>query len=921
MTRTLLSVVLLILSLSACGGGGNGGVPVERPQSGVSGVATLANAPVQIYAWDAGERGELLGDTTTDSQGNYQIDLQTPDGLIEIVVGGAGRYVEPSSDVSVSLRADQFLTTVTPYVSGQPLTAHVTPFTHFAACLADYQARNGESPADALDSANSTFSSGTGIDVVATRPVDVTDPENISIDLTPGLEYRLLIAGVSQAMADVSAANGIPPHSARYATSAQFAEIGCQDLRADGVFNGEGFIDSNDTIGDLAIGATAVRARLFRTVLSQQTLAFVHSDRNETGLNIEAVLSFANALSTSADAIFNGLPAEPVDADGPSVTAGLAAGSFIAETTTLPFSITDPVGVRTVAFFIDNSGPSVNVTSPLLSGTTSYIASGTFLTPGSSIASITVNGVSATLNTTDQTWEAAVSLIGGPNTLEVVANDRLGNSTERQVMIGVDLVPPAIETNSYVAPFTLFDGQFGRCDLRTFDQTTPSNRPLCLRIDRTSLDGASINRNLITLEYLLLDFDVSDPTAAGVSTAFSNLVVEYRYERNGTEQQSWPPVMTGVGETSEAYLLPLTTEYLGEAWARSGTTDEHLITIRVTDEAGNTSELPYTVMFDLLVPNTPVVATDSTADVFCVGFAQRQTIDGSTVRYVLTLTNTTRSPFYLDVSGSYNHAVSHTHETAIRRNRARQVIEEQWRMRTYLNRNSDWALVSGAQFYGSAWSNVFPAPIVRPAFADILSDVLPTPSTTPWGNHLTYRCGAGQFFESGREGDFSNTINLVALGLNPDRNLQRAACVASDATGVVSHNAFQARTVYTAEYEPGFPRNDVTLTSTGYTVLDNGITVINSADGQPLNVTSGFYEVPPETEVQVIKTLRMPILTHFGDAEIANLATFSSYNRRQLDQRTDWTLDGEIVLGISGTTGASRRTDPFGGINTFTIGR
>jgi hypothetical protein len=963
----LFSVIALVSLLQACGGGGGGGsMPDTRTPGKVGGVAhdaPLINAPIKVYAWDSGSRGELLGSGTTGPDGDYEISITSPSRPVIVVAGNGGSYVEEASGVSVSLVEGQTMSAITYYESGKPITVQVTPLTHMAACYSEHLLNQGERPADAITVSNSMVSSLFGVEIIRTKPFDVTNPSSANYELTPSHKYGFVTAGISEAMAYISEQNGIPTHSQRHVTSIHWANVACNDIRADGLLDGSGYYDSQSSgVSDLAFGTYDIEPDTYRTLVSQKMLAFTRNTRNATTLEVSDVLTFANALSTSTDPVWNGEPGSPVDDEGPSIAASLAVDSYISGTEDLSFTIDDPVGVAEIRFYVDNafvdngdisdpvlslnttaytdgehivaveaddqigntsrveytykvdnSGPSVVLNSSTLVGSTTYTATGTWDSPGASITSITVNGVVADV-VNSGTWSADISLSSGSNLVTVVSVDTIGNSSSQEFTVLVDLVKPVITNHENTVRFTTYEGQYNLCDIGRIDNPLVPN-PVCVRTDRVSLNGLSINGNLSNLEYVLFSVRVEDPSGAGVYTDFNDLFVQYQYLVNGTVVKDWSPLETGIRAPQPntnygSFYLPMVTEFLGDSWYQTSITDIHEVTIEVSDTVGNKNTITYQISFDVLVPPEMITVTnESTAETMLAkNFSQRFSVDGQTVYQTTTVENASVTPIYISVSSTADHSASHKYESATRYNRARMITNEEWRIDPY----GDVGFLNVSYLTDRSGTKLNPKINQIGDYQDISSDTLSMPADTSWTAMIGYSCDR----PSKWAGIYSN---YYAPGHSGD--YQYAACFASS-NGTTTQFIWQSRYIYSQENATGYPLNDVASTTVSYSVTDNGIDVWNITNNSAATMVSGWYEVPANSNVEIRRSFTLPSIYHYTDNEVADLNTFKSYTTKYLDLETSWTIDGRIDVEVTGTIGASYRSVDTGtSIDTYTISR
>lgn len=970
MTLYRVCVVLIATALTACGGSsgksGGGDLPPVRTSGTVAGVAhdaPLRNATVKVYDWTTGQRGALLAETQTDSDGNYDIQITTDDKPVMVTAGDNGSYVEEASGRSISLTEGQNISAITYYQSGETLSLQVTPFTHLARCYAEYLINDGESVADALNVANSKLASIAGVEIINTEPLDVTDIDNSTTELSPGLKYGFLTAGISEAMAVVSEANGQQPHGQSFLASIHWSKIACNDIKADGLLNGYGFTDST-TMGNLTFGTYSITPYFYRNILAQGVLTFAMSEYNQTGLEVSDVLTFANALSTNTDDVWNGEPAEEVDIQGPTISAQILEESYIGGTADLPFTVDDPIGVNQVVFYVNdalvstqsasnttlildttayvdgeyivkvvasdiignetesnftynilNSGPAINLTSEQIVGDAAYTASGTWVS-AINLASITVNGTTATINP-NGTWNANISLDNGSNEIEVIATDDINNSSVVTYDVGADFNDPLIDYWTQSVRYTTYEGDYGFCELGTF--TSQADNPICIRADRVSLNGSEISTALITGDYFILRFEVQDSPGAGIYTDFEDLIVEYNYYKEGEMVVDWTTLTTGFkytqpGTINGYYLLPVTTEYLGPDWFNTSTTDSHSVNVRVTDSVGRQSTRSYALEFDILIYNDQVTSSSNASTVFDKSFDARTTVDGSTVVNTVSVTNNSDRSFYLDYTATNDHSVDQAYETVVRENRVLERAEELWRIKNQAH--SSWTEVGSIkQYLGGDWVDQYPA-ITDTGYRNVYQDVVEAPASTDWVSNANYPCPSST--------SYSQTDNGVTTTLDYqggiDNNIFGCLVVQAGSTSSVSSN-FEHRFEYTVLYEDGYPRNSVSTNRVNIDITDYTVSVADSVTGNDLDAVNGYIQVQPGQTVEISKSVDMPLLQDFTDMEVADLATFTSYTPRSLDTEITWSIDESFEVNLYAAIGSSAKSYSFGSINDYTITR
>ena len=985
----LMCLVMITSILSACGGGG--GLPPAAPSSRLDGTVTdavITNGTLRVYAFDGGVQGELLAETVTDGQGDFAFEnFSSPDRPIVIEVRG-GRYTEEASGVSVNLLDGQALRAYLFYEQGAPITVQITPLTHLASCLADYKISNGINVNNAITESTSVFSGMTGVDILGTRPLDITDPNNANFEVTDSLRYGTLLAAISSFTAEVSQSNGVTPHRFNQNSSIYATQVLCQDLAADGIFNGQGYINNGNSVGQLSLGSVPLDADTFRADIAQHILSIISSDRNNTSLGVDDFVLYANEVASSTDAVFGGIPATPVDQTGPVSTALMQPDSFIKGLADLEFAVSDPIGVKSVQFeinglphsigqtstpvlslnttnytdgvvtitvvardvlnnesrtdfsyVVDNTSPTVAMTSPLLTNNKSYTATGTFAAQGAPIATITVNGINASIDTQLGVWTADISLLSGDNTVTVQITDTVGNTNSIDVAVGVDLNYPTITPSGTQVRFTTYQGQLNLCNTGQLSPTIGKTSPVCISTDNVSLNGTALTGDIQYQGYVLLAFSPTDPQGAGVFTGQDKLTVEYQYELNGVEQIGWTPAPKTVGGSNLYYYFPMVTEYLGSTWYQTTTTDIHKITFRATDEAGNSSQLSYEISFDVLVPEIIATSQISNKGLFNTSFAARSSIDGQLVRVEYAISNPSTTAYYISLTDSQANAVSHIYETGIRENFVRIKVSEQWLARncgtlvygTQACPDGPEYPVSSVTFTRSdrrSGQTIRPAASQYTDFEMVQTDV-PDMASLKEDVNITplslYSCEPTDLTYTSVEDKWDwlaiangNASFTVCRFL--DASYTRPSNFTSSLRSVVSKNI---------EYKPGFPKNSITEQSVEYTMLTESISVFNDTLGQQILPVSNWYRVPENTDIKIIKTIRTPVIYHYNDAELTDVTTFSSYQQKKLDKSTRWDIDTDLALTRAIDPGSvdqlalvTKYTEKIGqGIQSFAVTR
>lgn len=258
-----MAVVLLgVTAFIGCGGGGDGGGAVPGGGGGgtpatIAGTASkgpIKNATIRVYKIENGEKGNRIGQGTSDGNGQFSIELdEAYDGPVYIEATG-GQYTDEATgqdkDLTITMRAAM------PGVSGDEVTGCVTPLTELAVRKAGYL--NPEN----ISAANEMISQllGIGGDILSDQPFDPTQAGGGDGTSDAAAVYTMLLAAISE-MCD---------------------ETG-QDLE-DALKQLEDDLDDNmlDETGDL---------------LQDCLEAFSQSDRNRSGVDADDALDLLKAIA------------------------------------------------------------------------------------------------------------------------------------------------------------------------------------------------------------------------------------------------------------------------------------------------------------------------------------------------------------------------------------------------------------------------------------------------------------------------------------------------------------------------------------------------------------------------------------------------------------------------------------------------
>lgn len=317
-----LTFVLLCMSLVGCDIQLNEGqeagtyvapqsvAPVPEIINGAAFDGTLRDSTINVYQLDSeGKAGASLGTTTTDTEGNYSVDvLGAVDGYILITATDGYYYEEANPKQRVNLGKDDILTAIVSYQKGNAVDALVTPLTHYAAAVVLYSLeKRNMTIGSAVDQAGQDITAHFGFHIYTQKPIDLIAQGDKVSDLNDGAQYGFVFAGVSQLMKDIGGDNAV-------FNSLYFHDRLYQDVRYDGVFDGKG---SN---GDIYIGKYQVTVNSLRNDLPKAMLGYLRSPENKTKVTPRSIIAYGEQLASSSGRIFDYANIKRFDEEAPTVT-------------------------------------------------------------------------------------------------------------------------------------------------------------------------------------------------------------------------------------------------------------------------------------------------------------------------------------------------------------------------------------------------------------------------------------------------------------------------------------------------------------------------------------------------------------------------------------------------------------------------
>lgn len=246
------------------------------------------------------------------------------------------------------------------------------------------------------------------------------------------------------------------------------------------------------------------------------------------------------------------------------------------------------VYTKTIEFTVDNTAPVITVTSDLLVNNANYSLTGSALDAISTTASVQVDATEVdTLNLLDGSFSHSLILNSGANPYVISATDSQENGASQPVNILLDdLFPEFSQTET---PDTLYRDTDGNAAKKALD-FSDSNKVLFMTDSRAiALDAINDKIKLVEHNIPFLNFTVLDPDTTPSSNAKTlpeDIQVTMTYSVDGTELVS-NQVLNQIAPGE--YLIPLTSEYLGDDWHKQADTTIHEIKFSINDIAGNTT--------------------------------------------------------------------------------------------------------------------------------------------------------------------------------------------------------------------------------------------------------------------------------------------------------------------------------------------
>ena len=460
--KALILPCLIVATLAACNGDGGNSTGVVTPlRTVVSGTvfagSAFASGTVNIYDFSSGTKNALLGSGAIAIDGSYQVSVNNiPSAILVDAVGcyndkaikwlatdngqppsfASSSYVWPGLGVLVcSSSSSSSLSAVVTTSGTKSLIVAVTPFTHAATGLADFEIRNGSAVVNAVNDSNAKLSQFVGVDIIKTLPVE----PNGNTVFGNAAFYGALIVGIPSWIYNI-ATPGAGTFGSGSLNSIAFSDAMKMDLAQDGVFNGIGRDNNQNTI-NLSVGNTALNSSIYRNGIALYsvfrlrgetegfaaitTTKIIYASEAQKQAVIGFLPSFV-AFNGYTGPLVNSSPVVALNAVQPNIQLSLASGATL---TGYPLF---------TGYVHDNVGVYANYTGKDLAGSTDGSTSNVVVL----IDGNYFMAVSPTAYVGDDVynlsfWMDSILIANGPHTFTLQVKDNLGSISSVSVNVNV----------------------------------------------------------------------------------------------------------------------------------------------------------------------------------------------------------------------------------------------------------------------------------------------------------------------------------------------------------------------------------------------------------------------------------------------------------------------------------------------------
>ncbi|EAR07584.1 hypothetical protein [Reinekea blandensis] len=674
MNKAILAALAATMLMVGCDQGA-GSSPTPRPIGDLAFKAhdaELINSKVEVYSVDEYLKpiGEPISEGLTGEDARFHFKPNVRSQNLYVKVGMTGHYFEESTGKKIELEPTDYLSGIIYYQAGDTLDFTVSGYTHlastYAQCLIE---RYGENANNAMTAASSAFTNLVGTDIYDTIPVNPSLNASAGLQLEGGTSYGIVHAAVSQFMKRIAEDQSIEPHITNY-RSIDYYRFAARDISEDRNCALDGKIQDKDgTTVDLGLGTYLFSDDTYRVDTAREALTFLRSDRNLTAIeDSEFMLAAEGIASAENSRLFQGIDPTPLDDEPPVVTLNHANYEYFGGNDTYSVSASDYTGIKYIDLWVSdqyigrksgvetaefvlptmdfsdgqhtveilavdnqyketrveqviniwNASPIVTLLSDRRTNQLDESVVVGFSSPVG-VVSAEIGGVP--VDVVDGVATAEITLNPGYNQVIATATDGLGRTTNDTVEIYVDRVKPVMKLDT---PNTYYEVDYSASadENHTYSSVLNlgANAPDPLYIDSSlvSLDGTPLSAGALgTAKYPFIEFLTTDDLGTqdpAVITPGKDIVVSFSYFRDDSIVFERKPLaaLSSEGVGANQYILPLTSEYLGEGWFLHPDTTKHSLKIYLEDLAGNESFYDFQ-FYVRYFPDAPTIAvTDVT---------------------------------------------------------------------------------------------------------------------------------------------------------------------------------------------------------------------------------------------------------------------------------------------------------------------
>jgi len=169
----------------------------------------------------------------------------------------------------------------------------------------------------AIAEASSTVNQFFSLDVVDTRPIDITSENNGVTQVGDDVLYGFYLAGLSKWSLWASNENQENQPHTIYNTIA-LSQVFYHDLHSDGLLNGIGFNQAGTDLEPLGFGTVPLNEDTYRLAFSLHMLAIANSAENKTSFTANDLLDAANSIAAQTTLLVGA--SNPINIDNQAPT-------------------------------------------------------------------------------------------------------------------------------------------------------------------------------------------------------------------------------------------------------------------------------------------------------------------------------------------------------------------------------------------------------------------------------------------------------------------------------------------------------------------------------------------------------------------------------------------------------------------------